>query len=184
MDTLPSSPGELIRRVEFFLLGRLGDPDLARDLAQEAYARLLRVQRSGVPLRDPRAWVFRAARNLAVDEIRRKLPCPLGLDALGLIAERQAREEGSEPLWRLGAREVARGELLELLPTALGRLPAQYRRLLDAHYVEGLGCEAVAEREALTPQNVKVKLFRARNRLRALLEAQLHRGNGAHRERL
>jgi RNA polymerase sigma-70 factor (ECF subfamily) len=58
-------------RIVATLIGAFGDWDLAEDCAQEAFAVALAAwRRDGVPER-PRAWLITAARNRAVDRIRR-----------------------------------------------------------------------------------------------------------------
>jgi len=157
-----------LEEVRVYLVRRLGSRVLSRDIAQEAGARLLLALQSDPPPRSPRAWMFRTARNLAVDEIRRRLPSPMGLEALGKVPD-PGSLQASEPRWRVGCDEFTRSELLQVLPDALSRLPNLYRRTLLAHYRDGLDCEAVAERERITLANAKVRLHRARRRLHVLL---------------
>jgi RNA polymerase sigma-70 factor, ECF subfamily len=58
-------------RVLAYLIGLLGDFDLAEDVAQEAFAIAAeRWPREGTPS-NPRAWLVTTARNRAVDRIRR-----------------------------------------------------------------------------------------------------------------
>lgn len=52
----------------WFLEGRLGDRDLAEDLAQEAFVRLI-----DKPPREPDAWLYVVAGNLARDAQRGEL---------------------------------------------------------------------------------------------------------------
>ncbi|MFQ5748534.1 MAG: RNA polymerase sigma factor [Planctomycetota bacterium] len=164
----PRKVGAWIEEVRVYLVRRLGSRVLSRDIAQEAAARLLlALQRDQAP-RSPRAWMFRTARNLAVDEIRRRLPSPLGLEALGKVPDPVSFPD-SEPRWQVGREEFTRSELLQALPQALSRLPNLYRRTLLAHYRDGLDCEGVAERERITLANAKVRLHRARRRLHVLL---------------
>jgi RNA polymerase sigma factor (sigma-70 family) len=55
-----------------YLLGRLSDPELARDLLQETFLRVWRRLSELAPLPDAkqRAWIFTVARNLAIDSYR------------------------------------------------------------------------------------------------------------------
>jgi len=55
-----------------FLHRQVSDRDTAADLAQESYARVLAVQHSGRNILDGRALLYRTARNLLVDQHRRK----------------------------------------------------------------------------------------------------------------
>jgi RNA polymerase sigma-70 factor (ECF subfamily) len=45
--------------------------DLAEDVVQEAYLRLHECAAAGDPVEEARPWLFRVARNLALDERRR-----------------------------------------------------------------------------------------------------------------
>src|SRR2546421_12213274 len=59
-------------RVLAFLIGFLGDFDLAEDAAQEAFAIAAeRWPRHGIP-DNPGAWLIRTARNRAIDRLRRE----------------------------------------------------------------------------------------------------------------
>jgi RNA polymerase sigma-70 factor (ECF subfamily) len=55
-----------------FLIRATRDRELAEDLLQETFARLLREARAGRRPSDPRAWLFRVAANLAVSSGRRQ----------------------------------------------------------------------------------------------------------------
>ena len=54
-----------------FCAKNLKDRDAAADLVQEVYARFLAVGRSGETVLDPRALLYRTARNLLTDHHRR-----------------------------------------------------------------------------------------------------------------
>ena len=45
-------------------------PSLAEDITQESFLRLHRALRDGLRVHDVRAWVFRVARNLCIDDRR------------------------------------------------------------------------------------------------------------------
>ena len=161
-----------IEQAERVLSRRLGAGETARDLAYEAGTRLLLQIRSGRIPPAPRAWLFRTAHHLAVDEVRRRLPLPLGLELHGL---RAAEDGESGVAWRVGEDLVEREDLLLWLPWALDCLPAHYRRLIDLHYRAGFDCEALARHEEISVANAKVRLHRARRRLQhLLLGAVLH----------
>lgn len=58
------------RELHGFLSRQVNDHDAAADLAQESVARALTLQQSGVAVIDPRAMLYRIARNLLVDQYR------------------------------------------------------------------------------------------------------------------
>jgi RNA polymerase sigma-70 factor (ECF subfamily) len=64
-------------------------------------------------------------------------------------------------------------ELRDRLEKAIQQLPAQYRLLIAAHYLEGVQYEDLAEAMSLPLGTVKTQLHRAKRQLRALLEGDL-----------
>ncbi|MCI0422744.1 MAG: sigma-70 family RNA polymerase sigma factor [Acidobacteria bacterium] len=63
---------ELLRDPVYrYLVGILGNPTEAEDLLQEAFLRLYQCLCKGQPVSNIRAWVYRVAHNLAVDQQRK-----------------------------------------------------------------------------------------------------------------
>lgn len=155
-------------QLERFIMVRLGDPQLAEEIAQEAMIRLITKQRSGEVILQPRAWLFRAARNLAIDVVRRRLPNPLGLEALAVLPDLRGENEEGELDTRVG--EVRRLEVLEWLPELLRKLSQADQELLECHYTLGMSCQDFAEEKQISVANVKVRLHRARRSLKLAIE--------------
>jgi RNA polymerase sigma factor (sigma-70 family) len=139
-----------------WLTGQTRDPELAEELAQEAYLRLLRITRSGEVVVDVRAWLFHAARNLLLDQGRRSQ-----------VADRHAGELARAEVVDGGVETaVLSHEWLRSLHRALGRLDPADRSLLLAAGAGGSGPELAG---SLGVSNValRTRLHRARRRLRA-----------------
>lgn len=140
---------ELVR----FLHRKVWDAERARDLAQEAFVRALQHEP-----RQPRAWLFQVAANLARDEartvIRRKKHLVL------LKAESEVRAESvKDP-----ARELAEREQLAGVREALDTLTEKDREALllwDA----GQSYTEIARELGLAVGAVGTTLARARRRL-------------------
>lgn len=156
-----------------YLFHRLGCRRNAADLAQEAGARLLAAVGRGEEFREPRAWLFRVGHNLAVDEVRRRTPHPLGLEWQTLIVDPRTLEEDAEPVYTVAGKERDRSELKPHLAAALGELSASDRRLLLGRYVGGRSCMDLARADGVSDDAGKVRLHRARRRLAALIERAL-----------
>jgi len=125
------------------------DPALAEDAAQEAFLRAYRAlpryeQRSSFS-----AWVRTIAVNAAIDIVRRKRP-------ESPVEDRPARGGGEK-----------RQEDLDLLRKALAALSPLDREILLARELEGVGDVAIARRLGLTVTGVRVRVHRARRKLRA-----------------
>ena len=64
-------------------------------------------------------------------------------------------------------------ELRDRLEKAIARLPANYRLVIAAHYLEGVQYTDLAEALGLPLGTVKTQLHRAKQQLRRLLETEL-----------
>ena len=80
-------------RVLANLIGFLGDFDLAEEAVQDAFAAAVeRWPRTGIP-RSPAAWLITAARNRAIDRIRRERTFQRRLPELAAAAPRLQRSD-------------------------------------------------------------------------------------------
>ena len=131
---------------------RLRSAQQAQDLAQEAYLRLLRVERAEL-IRQPRAYLYRIAVNLVTEFRLRSQRDPVMYDSETLteIAERTA-EASSEGERSGDAREVER--LLE-------QLPPLYRAILLRRKRDGLSYAEIAQQLGISVHTVKKYLARA-----------------------
>lgn len=133
-------------RVSGYVLSLVGDPVVATDAAQEAFTRLY--ARWG-RVRDPRAWVYYVATNLATDTWRsaqrdRALTAALGP---ALVSE-----DAPHDPW---------------LRDLVDRLPARLRDVVLLHYYADLPVEQVARLLHRPTGTVKRRLHEARAALLA-----------------
>ncbi len=132
----------------------VGGPEAARDLTQEVF---LRVSRAGVPDSTPmgrRAWVFKIARNLALNHVR---------DG----HRRPPTVEVTDPV------VPATQELSVALSRAIASLPALDRDIFLLREAAGLRYEEIASACDITESTVRTRLHQARQALRAALGASL-----------
>jgi RNA polymerase sigma-70 factor (ECF subfamily) len=141
-------------------------PDRSRveDLAQEVF---LRVHR-GLPYFRGEArlstWIYRIVANVCIQEQQGLKPAVASLDdnrtdARAAISTRD--------------RQFSDLEIRDRLEKAIARLPANYRLLIAAHYLQGAQYEDLAEALGLPLGTVKTQLHRAKRQLRRLLETEL-----------
>ena len=158
---------ELVDRYKdlvFALIGRtVQDRSRAEDLAQEVFLRIYR----GLPYFRGEArlstWIYRIVANVCVQDHPRT-PAVVALD------DERVRDRVSP-----GAsdRHVGDLELRDRLEKAIARLPANYRFIVAAHYLEGVQYEDLADALQLPLGTVKTQLYRAKQQLRRLLETDL-----------
>lgn len=137
------------------LLAYAGDPDVASEAAAEAFAQAVR---RGAALRDPAAWVWRAAFRIAA----------------GLLAARRrdrARAPGPGQDAEVASADTLPDDAVALLD-ALARLDDLDRRVVVLSLVGGLTAAEVGAVVDASPGAVRVRLHRARARLRAALEPE------------
>lgn len=74
------------------------------------------------------------------------------------------------PLWQEPAeREIERRETRELVRRAIDRLPESYRTVLLLRDIEDVSTEETADLMGISPNAVKIRLHRARQALRTLI---------------
>jgi RNA polymerase sigma-70 factor (ECF subfamily) len=156
---------ELVDRYKNLVYGMVyrmvSDRSQADDLAQEVF---LKVHR-GLPYfrGDARlsTWIYRIVSNVCSQARIHGAP-HVSLDA----------DDGDRPRRELGAPDGAFGdlELRDRLEKAIAQLPENYQMLIAAHYLKGIQYEALAEALDIPVGTVKTHLYRAKRRLRELLQ--------------
>ncbi len=163
---------EAFERLALFYMKRLGgwfrrnvrDPHLAEDLLQDV---LIKGFQGVGRVRNPwcfDAWICRIAKRVVLDSYRRKkdLPCdPRAL--MALLDTGGARVPSREEPGR-------EGENLEgILDRAFHHLSPEEGSLVREHHQEGVSIEVLARREGTSLSGMKMRLFRARKKLRPFL---------------
>jgi RNA polymerase sigma-70 factor (ECF subfamily) len=167
---------ELLRRYErpvFSLIYRMvRNRELAEDLSQETFIKVLNALASYRPEFKFSSWVFKIANNAAIDHLRRR-----ELDTLSLEGsphadtpeklEATALQIGEKAESALDA--VANKELGTEIEQAIARLRPEYRTCILLRHVDGRPYEEIAEILNLPLGTVKTYIHRARNELRIAL---------------
>lgn len=157
------------QRSVFGLAWRMtGDAARAEDLAQDVFLRLWRKLGSFDTSRPLRPWLLRLARNVCLNALRKWQPSTVSIHAAD--EDRPALDPAA------GGPSVpetaARRELAERIEHAIAELPEEYRTVVTLRHLEGMAYAEIADSLALPLGTVKVRLHRARERLRELLEGQ------------
>jgi RNA polymerase sigma-70 factor (ECF subfamily) len=151
-------------RILRYLARLVGEAD-AEDLTQEV---LIKVSDALPDFRGDSqlsTWIYRIATNAALDRLRspsykRIVPdCP---------ADDQAEEETTSTGEKtpLVEPQIYRKEMNECLQGFIQRLPENYRVALVLSEFEGLKDSEIAETLGITPGTVKIRLHRAKERLK------------------
>jgi len=164
-----------------FLLARCRDRGLVEDLVQETLIRAASRRNRLRQSRSLKCWVLSIACNVLSDQRRKEARMAYADLRSTELEAREAAEYCTGPrdglgTVRLGGWRFGDDEALGHLPGAFGRLRPADQKLLDAFYGEGGSCRTVARELGMTAPVVKLRLYRARERLRRSLKRSLSQG--------
>ena len=141
-----------------FLMRRLRSTHEAQDLAQEAYLRLLRVERAEL-VRQPRAYLYRIAVNLVTELRLRSRRDPITYDS-------EAFSEAAETASAAPADEGERAANAQQIEMLLDQLPPLYRAIFVLRKRDGLSYQEISQQLEISVHTVKKYLARAVARCR------------------
>jgi RNA polymerase sigma-70 factor (ECF subfamily) len=138
-----------------YLLRCSGDAALAEDLMQEAYVRFLGATQPADADQAARRYLFRIASNLLRDHWRRPMASSL--------------EDMPESLFAMeaSAEEMA---MQQHLVRAMAQMRARDRQILWLAHAENYSHQEIADIMGLATASVRLLLFRARRKMRGLME--------------
>ena len=149
-----------------YLRRAVGHAEAARDLTQDVFVRIARSDGLPATEGERRAWIFRIARNLAIDHQRRhevRLTRAAGRASRGTHAQRQARE-----LARPATQDTSIA-----VNEALAALESLDRDVFLLREAGGLSYAEIAAACDLTVAAVRSRIHRARLALRERLRAPI-----------
>lgn len=163
--------GLLGPRLHGFFMRSFESQSVADDLLQTTFMKVHRARseyRRDLPVRP---WVFSIAARVRLDEFRRRKRSPEDLDEAEL-----ARADADQALAAEAPRSVEVGERATLVRAALDALPESQRVIVHLHRFEGMTFPEIARLLGTTEGAVKLRAFRAYERLRKQLRSLLPEG--------
>jgi RNA polymerase sigma-70 factor (ECF subfamily) len=159
----------LVRRYQrpiFGVVYRLtGDRAVAQELAQETFLRAYQSLFSFDLARPFAPWLYRIATNLGLNWLKRKRVPTVSLDQESPAPRVQVPDATPGP-----EAQLLQAEFRARLWQELAALPPEFRAVIELRHGEQLSYQEIAERLNVPLSSVKVRLFRARQRLRKRLE--------------
>lgn len=166
---------ELVERYQGQLIGfffrNTRDVQFSEDLTQETLLRVYNQAWDYLPVGKFRAWMYRMARNLLIDNVRRQ-----SHDAL--IKAVKASSTDDDALARLVGEVVPPDvhadtrEMVEIVDRLLERIPDDQRLTFVLHHYAGLSLPEVADVMDCSLPTCKSRLRLAREKLQEKLAAQ------------
>lgn len=142
-------------------LDRLVGPE-AEDVTQEVFAKVSQALPGFRGESSLATWVYRIATNAAYDRLRSssfRRPDEISIDTDAPAAEVSDRSPGME-------QTLVRREMNDCIDAFIARLPPDYRSAVILSEHEGLTDREIAEALQVTVSTVKIRLHRARARLK------------------
>jgi RNA polymerase sigma-70 factor, ECF subfamily len=137
---------------------RLGDRERAKELTQEVFMRTWQHLSAGKPIQYEKAFLFRIARNLFINEIR--------TDKQNDSLETLTEASGFEPETKEG-NPLEFSEEQELLHF-LEKLPDDYREVLVLRYIDDMAVKDIALMLEEKETNISMRIARATEKLKTL----------------
>src|SRR5579883_3310803 len=149
------------RRIHRFIYGMVGTEQLAEDLTQEVFLLAYRALGRLPEDANESAWLFTIARNRALQDLRRR-KILRWVPLAGPSDEEDHHRDEAKPLVEAVAER-------DTLRRAMAQVPSKDLACLLLS-VDGHSYREVAQITGLTVPAVRARIFRARERLRGLLD--------------
>ncbi len=156
------------QRVFGFGVKMCGNPDDARDVAQDTLLTMARKVRDFRGDASLSTWLYTVARSFCIKKRRRTKGAPAYHEPLDRMTQERAGEPSSTPEQMLLGREAR-----DTVTAALDALEPDAREVVILRDIEGLTAAEVAEVTGVSVAAVKSRLHRARAALREHLLAAL-----------
>ena len=127
-----------------YAVGLVGRRSVAEELVQETFLRLHPIF---AEVENPRAWLYRSLRNLALNHLRDRKP------------ESELHEETApRPEATLPAEQLGRDEAIGTVRLLLAEMAPEDRDLVQLKYLENLKYQEISRRTGLSVGNVGYRL--------------------------
>ncbi|CAN5765184.1 sigma-70 family RNA polymerase sigma factor [soil metagenome] len=149
----------------------VGNPEDAAEVTQDVFIKLLRVIKQFRGDAKFSTWLFRVTSNVAITLLRRRSRRNVEVRMEPEDWSLLPAVESSDP-----AVAAEQHSLRARLDAAIASLPEDYRTIVVMKDIYGLGFDEIAEQLKIQEGTARVRLFRARQKLRVLLHDELAAG--------
>lgn len=135
----------------------LGNKEEAQDVLQETFIRLYKSSKRDREMTNVPAFILTIARNLCVNSQKKKKPL-VSYEEFMVVRENYNKDEE---------------ELLDLIKMAMELLPEDYKEVFILREYEGLSYQDIADITDSSMANVKVRIYRAKQKVKDILSPYL-----------
>lgn len=166
------------RKVYALCLRMTADPTEAEDLTQEVFLQLFRKIGTFRSESAFSTWLHRISVNIVLMRFRKKTKAETSLDAIS-----NPTDESDTPPQEFGGPDMQVNGVIDriTLQAAINELPRGYKAMFILRYIRGYKYNEIAEILGCSAGNSKSQVYKARMRLRELLQKTV--AGGTHRPR-
>ena len=153
---------ERYRNYVFTIVSKyIASRETAEEVAQDVFLKAYRFLADFNGQSKFSTWLYTIANNTALSHLRRK-----GLNTINLEPAIMEQIDHSVP----AANVIDAKTEKKMIQQAMAKLPAEDARILTLYYLADQSVEEIAGILGIASGNVKIRLFRARSKMKAVLE--------------
>ena len=149
-----------------YAYSRCGDMHLAQDVVQEVFLKFLDDFKN---VKNPKAWLYKSCKNKLIDTFRQNKGAHVGSEILEILPD----------IKEIPHEKMERTELYESLFDAINLLKNDEAEIINLRYFGELSYMEIAKVLEINPINAGVKLKRAMDSLRKIMDADKDSKQGA-----
>ena len=138
---------------------RVFEKERAKELMQEVFIKTWEYMKKGGRIDNPKAFLYKAANNIVIDESRKK-------KAMSLDVLQEAGFDPPDATQERLLKLLEGGELIRLLK----HLEPKHREAITMKYVDDLDIGEIAEATGETANNITVRIHRGLEKIRDILK--------------
>ncbi len=149
----------MAKNIYSYVLHIVSNSSDAADLTQDIMVKLWDTRSDWQKIQNPKAWVFKVARNLCFDWLKKQKPtyCDSPIN-------------GSEGYTQDLQQEIENRDTVALIQKILHTLPDPQREVIILRDVEELEFDEIEQITGLTPNYIRVLLSRGRSKVKEMVE--------------
>ncbi|MBQ7399056.1 MAG: sigma-70 family RNA polymerase sigma factor [Clostridia bacterium] len=145
----------------------VGNPEDTMDISQETFLKVYKSIGSFKGDSEFSTWLYRIAKNTALDFVRRRKQNTVSIDSSG--EENEGFDIPDESTSASPEKKALQNEKKEILKKAMEKLSDEHREIIILRDLNDYSYEAIASMLEIEVGTVKSRLFRAREALRKIL---------------
>lgn len=142
----------------------VNEEDVAEDLVHDSLIKANEKALTFPTMNDAKFWLIRVVKNASLNYVKRKQREKKAYEKVLIANEKKSISSGET--------DYLKAETVKLTKEALNKLPDHFKEVLILREYADLNYKEIGKILGITEDNVKIRVFRAREKLLTLLEAE------------